>query len=77
MPTTVILEENVAQKRNVEKTLRHKPFAVLPTAKSQMGHYVIIKKLVINQRWSPREHPWSRGSPRGHILKSLALASKP
>ena len=25
-----------------------------------------------NQRWSPRGRPW----PRGHILKSLALASK-
>ena len=28
------------------------------------------------QRWSPRERPWPRGRPRGHILKSLALASK-
>ena len=26
-----------------------------------------------SQRWSPRGRPW----PRGHILKSLALASKP
>ena len=26
-----------------------------------------------NQRWSPRGRPW----PRGHILKSLVLASKP
>ena len=25
-----------------------------------------------NQRWSPRGRPW----PRGHVLKSLALASK-
>ena len=25
-----------------------------------------------NQRWSPRGRPW----PRGHILKSLTLASK-
>ena len=25
------------------------------------------------QRWNPRGRPW----PRGHILKSLALASKP
>ena len=25
------------------------------------------------QRWSPRLRPW----PRGHILKTLALASKP
>ena len=29
------------------------------------------------QRWSPRGRPWPRGRPRGHILKSLALASKP
>ena len=26
-----------------------------------------------HQRWSPRGRPW----PRGHILKSLALASRP
>ena len=29
------------------------------------------------QRWSPRGRPWPRGRSRGHILKSLALASKP
>ena len=29
------------------------------------------------QRWSPRGRPWPRGRPRGHILKSLALASSP
>ena len=29
------------------------------------------------QRWNPRGRPWPRGRPRGHILKSLALASKP
>ena len=29
------------------------------------------------QRWSPRGRPWPRGHPRGHILKSLALASRP
>ena len=28
------------------------------------------------QRWSPPGRPWPRGRPRGHILKSLALASK-
>ena len=28
------------------------------------------------QRWSPRGRPWPRGRLRGHILKSLALASK-
>ena len=32
--------------------------------------------MVFYQRWSPRERPWPRGRPRGHILKSLALASK-
>ena len=26
------------------------------------------------QRWSPQGRPWPRGRPRGHILKSLALA---
>ena len=35
-------------------------------------HYVAF-----NQRWSPQGHPWPRGHPRGHILKSLALALKP
>ena len=30
-----------------------------------------------HQRWSPRERPWPRERPRGHIFKSLALASKP
>ena len=29
------------------------------------------------QRWSPRGRPWPRGRPRGHIFKSLALASNP
>ena len=39
---------------------------------------IIIKKdwLGVYQRWSPRGRPWPRGRPRGHILKSLALASK-
>ena len=37
----------------------------------------IFKMLGIQQRWSPRRRPWPRGSPRGHIFKSLALASKP
>ena len=27
-----------------------------------------------HQRWSPRGRPWPRGRPRGHNLKSLALA---
>ena len=29
--------------------------------------------VTLYQRWSPRGRPW----PRGHLLKSLALASKP
>ena len=29
------------------------------------------------QRWSPRGRLWPRGRPWGHILKSLALTSKP
>ena len=29
------------------------------------------------QRWSPRGRPWPQGRPRGHNLKSLALASRP
>ena len=29
------------------------------------------------QRWSPRGRPWPQGRPRGQILKSLALATKP
>ena len=29
-----------------------------------------------HQRWSPRGRLWPRGRPRGHFLKSLALASK-
>ena len=33
--------------------------------------------VVAYQRWSPRGRPWPRGRPRGHILKSLALASRP
>ena len=31
----------------------------------------------VYQRWSPRGRPWPRGRPRGQILKSLALASRP
>ena len=39
--------------------------------------YIYIRIYIyIYQRWSPRGRPWPRGRPRGHILKSLALASK-
>ena len=37
----------------------------------------IILRNRIKQRWSPRGRPWPRGRPREHILKSLALASRP
>ena len=40
-------------------------------------HRFILVRQKLNcqfwQRWSPRGRPW----PRGHILKSLALASRP
>ena len=40
-----------------------------------MAHFFINN--VYQQRWSPRGRPWPRGRPRGQILKSLALASRP
>ena len=43
------------------------------TKKKPMGSYI---KYSHKQRWGPRGRPWPRGRPRGHILKSLALASK-
>ena len=46
--TTVILELSVAAQKKAEVPLRHKPFAVLPTAKFQMSHYIIIENLIIN-----------------------------
>ena len=39
---------------------------------TKMPHLLAYIRYVY-QRWSPRGRPW----PRGHILKSLALASKP
>ena len=38
--------------------------------------YRTLCTVYTQQRWSPRGRPWPRGRPRGHILKSLALASK-
>ena len=35
------------------------------------------KEKGLHQRRSPRGRPWPRGRRRGHILKSLALVSKP
>ena len=46
--TTVILELSVAAQKKAEAPLRHKPFAVLPTAKFQLSHYIIIENLIIN-----------------------------
>ena len=37
-------------------------------------HPKLVIAKFIKQRWSPRERPWPQGRPRGHILKSLALA---
>ena len=58
--------------------------------KSILMYYVILSELscavfyqdldillCMWQRWSPWGRPWPRGRPRGHIFKSLALASKP
>ena len=41
--TSVILAESVAALEKAETTLRHKHLAVLPTAISQISHYVIIE----------------------------------
>ena len=50
------------EKYRLVETKRHSAFSCL-----------ILKKMNNKyQRWSPRGRPW----PRGHILKSLALASK-
>ena len=50
-----------------------KNFCCIPPNSSLRYGVLQCSKL---QRWSPRGRPWSRGRPRGHILKSLALASK-
>ena len=42
---------------------------IVPVVKNANGNLQVNS----NQRWSPRGRPW----PRGHILKSLALASRP
>ena len=39
---------------------------------SVMIYYLLVNCKTVILRWSPRGRPW----PRGHILKSLALASK-
>ena len=46
--SSVYLALSVAAPKKAETTLRHKHLAVLPTAKSQMSHYVIIDNLIIN-----------------------------
>ena len=55
-------------------------FRGLGTKPPAAGQFFVIfleKKGYFNRRWSPRGRPWPLGRPRGHILKSLALASKP
>ena len=37
-------------------------------------NYQLKITIHLHQRWSPRGRPWPRGRPRGHNLKSLALA---
>ena len=37
----------------------------------------IVGKRTNLQKWSPQGRPWPRRRHRGHILKSLALASRP
>ena len=44
---------------------------------NQIFGVAVRNNIRIFQRWSPRGRPCPRGRPRGHILKSLALASKP
>ena len=39
--------------------------------------FVTIKVHGNYQRRSPRGRPWPQGCPKGYILKSLTLASKP
>ena len=43
---------------------------------SVMIYYLLVNCKTVIQRWSPRGRPWPQGRPGGHILKSLALASK-
>ena len=40
-------------------------------------HNIKSNLMFYYQRWSPRGRPWPRGCPREHILKTLAVASKP
>ena len=46
-------------------------------ALSIVNHHSNVIKVASNQRWSPRGRPWPRGRPREHILKTLALTSRP
>ena len=61
------------------------PLVYIPNAKfRKLSHIFFLFSKLFNllkysekQRWSPQGGPWPRGRSRGHILKSLALASKP
>ena len=55
---------------------RNYTFQNVHSAELTFPQKVIFQKYYI-QRWSSPGRPWPRGRPRGHILKSLALASKP
>ena len=46
--SSVILAKRVAAPKKTKTTLRHKHLAVLPTAKRQMSHNVIIENLITN-----------------------------
>ena len=60
----------IFKKGERELCSNYRPISILnPFAK------LFEKYLLDQQRWSPRGRPWPRGRPRGHILKSLALAS--
>ena len=43
----VLSLQSVAALKKAETTLRHKYLAVLPTAKSQKSHYVIIENIIM------------------------------
>ena len=49
------------------------PGAVPPPLSNFAAKHSAFIAILNHQRWSPRGRSW----PRGHILKSLALASKP
>ena len=72
---------NKERSSEIRKSLNNEPL-LLRIERSQLrwlGHVSRMpqERLPKQQRWSSRGRPWPRGRPRGHIFKSLALASKP